>query len=219
MKTQVQIEQNCGCYIESNYYIIIIFFDTLLFSLILTIFAENKYQHNHVPIRNFIFEYKIINKADLRSKKKRNSYALLPTNCNQCIFHARFWSRTVRVSQPAGRNAKWSLNGVTGEKYCLTILKVAPKLTLSSSGMIPLEGRDTSIQGSLSFRGEPPPIVCPLFPLTTDIFISDNSISLRSHGHFKDNRRTFQRRGTRFWTASSLTHAERPGTLAKQFPQ
>lgn len=73
-------------HIESDYYIIIIF-DTLLFSVILTIFAENEYQHNQVPIRNFIFEYKIINKADLRSKK-RNSYALLPTAINAFSMHA-----------------------------------------------------------------------------------------------------------------------------------
>lgn len=107
-------------------------------------------------------------KSLIRFAQQKKKLICPASNCNQCIFHARFWSRTVRVSQPAGRNRKWSLNRVTGEtsafceKYCPTIWKLPLNWLCHLWGWSPwgvrhLDSRFFNLQ-----RGSPP--IVPISP-------------------------------------------------------
>lgn len=65
-------------------------------------------------------------------------------------------------------------------------LKVAPKIDSVIFGDDPLEGWDTSIQGSLTFRGDPLPL--SPFPLTMDIFTPEPWALQRQPTHFSKTR-------------------------------
>lgn len=100
-----------------------------------------------MPIRNFTIEYKIVIKADLCGKKKKKKKLICPaSNCNQCIFPCTLLKSHSQSESASGTEPKATFEQSRWRDVCLLpeILpnhsKVAPKLTLSSLGMIPLSG-------------------------------------------------------------------------------